>query len=69
MANRNLPQYVDCASCDWAQHVETEERAKVLGVLHQLDKHPEAYRQETGKDPELMAAYYAEWIRTFRKLL
>lgn len=53
--------------CTWDHLVETEDQATVLETLHCLVKHPQKYKEMTGKEPEIAVKQYAEVIHNFRR--
>ena len=66
----------DCIAkeCQWDYLVEkdepeSEEIGKMLESLHVLVKHPDSYKELTGKDPDAVAYERREIIRTVRRIL
>lgn len=60
---------IDKAKCDWSQIAPNEAIGKILSVLHVLVKHPEQYKEITGKDPERAAFDYRAELEKFRRFL
>lgn len=68
------PWYTDCeyrdeVQCDWEQFAPSEDTARIITVLHTLEKHPERYRELTGNDPDVKKWEYREYLQTFKSLL
>lgn len=63
--------YAECLlkSCDWDHIYDTYQGAVICETLHMLTKHPEQYRDLTGKDPEVMKRKYEDEIKFFRRTL
>lgn len=57
------------AECEWDHICPTEDMAKLLGALHVLVKHPDKYREMTGKDPDKAAYVYSKQIDALRRYL
>ena len=61
--------YADCQVCEWDLYGSSEKDAVVAETLHLLTKHPEKYRELTGKDPEIAQREHYEMIQHYRKVL
>lgn len=63
------PLEIDRAECDWDRLCTSESLAREVAVLHVLVKHPQQYKEITGKDPEKAAFDYREQIEALRRHL
>ena len=69
--DRDLPgvmHHADCSLCDWDEY-DNRQIAQVLAVLHVIEKHPEAYRESTGKDPDQSKFEYREMYEALKARL
>ena len=54
--------------CEWDHLCKTEEFGKILEVIHQIKRHPEAYQNATGKDPDQWLFIYKEQVEAYGHL-
>lgn len=64
------PWAATCEVCEWSVTVDGgPDEAKIVAVLHVLDKHPLRYQLVTGKDPDVTKHEYREMLTKYRKVI